>query len=178
VTKRANEGLGVNAYARHRAARGLPGGTRSAVQQAIKSGRLAASVAYVAGHPRIRDVDTADREWAASTKVDRVPLANGEGSSSALVAARTRREMALALIAEDEVRQRRGELVEVAGVVQELTTILVNAKSKLLAIPSKMKQRCPHLTVVDVGTIDSLIRESLEELAAHVEAKGGRADGE
>jgi len=60
--KKTDAGVGINAYALHRAELGLPGKTRAAVQKAIASGRLAASLVYVGGHARIRDVDAADRE--------------------------------------------------------------------------------------------------------------------
>ena len=161
--KKTDAGVGINAYALHRAELGLPGKTRAAVQKAIASGRLAASLVYVGGHARIRDVDAADREWAASTKSDRVPLTNGaaDGSSSA----RSRGELALAQIAEMEAGKMRGELIGLNQVVLEVSTILTLARNSLLGVPHKVKALRPDLTREDVLVVDELIREVLTELA-------------
>lgn len=62
--------LSLRAYAKHRKC------ALSAVQRAIESGRLTASVAYDGrGHPKITDAVAADAEWKATTHADRVPLA-------------------------------------------------------------------------------------------------------
>lgn len=53
--------ISVNAYAKER------GISHEAVRQAIKSGRLKASVVYENGKPKIADPDLADREWAENT---------------------------------------------------------------------------------------------------------------
>lgn len=62
--------LSLRAYAKRRRC------TLHAVQVAIRSGRLARSVAMVDGRPQIADADAADREWAANTdQTRRVPAA-------------------------------------------------------------------------------------------------------
>jgi phage terminase Nu1 subunit (DNA packaging protein) len=45
---------------------------------------------------------------------------------------------------------------------------VVAARTKLLGLPSRAKQRLPHLTPADLATLDRLIREALEELGGEV----------
>ena len=45
------------------------------------------------------------------------------------------------------------------------TERVTRAKNQLLGVPSKAKQRLPHLTVADVSVLDTLIRECLTGLA-------------
>ena len=56
--------ISLRAYAKHRAAAGLPGCSPEAVSKAVKSGRLRDSVVLVDGEPKIADPELADREWA------------------------------------------------------------------------------------------------------------------
>ena len=58
--------LSIRAYARHRKARGLPGGSHTAVQKAIQCGRLDRSVEHEGSRYYI-DADLADREWVDNT---------------------------------------------------------------------------------------------------------------
>jgi len=80
-------------------------------------------------------------------------------------AAAARREAALADIAELDVQVRKGELVavdEARGDVIERFTVV---KTKILGVPSRVKQRLPHVSAEDVRVIDDFLREALEELA-------------
>lgn len=165
-TKR-DEGMGINAYARHRAALNLPGKTRASVQEAIESGRLAASVAYVGGRPRIRDVELADREWAEATKAEHIPITNGGEGASALAAARTRRETALAGLAEIELAKEQGALVRAADVEAAMVGMITRSRNKIMGVPAGLRQRDPTFTLEQVRLVEDLIREALEELAAN-----------
>lgn len=138
----------------------------STVQEARTSGRLQRSVSKDAkGRIRIDPVLAAE-EWAENTRERVTDDAAGDGDSVASWrAARARREAALATLAEDEVRRTRGELVEVKGVKAAWVTLIVNSRNKLLGIPTRMKQRLPHLSRQDVTVIDDLITEALEDLA-------------
>jgi hypothetical protein len=75
------------AYARHRAAAGLPGATKVAVGRAVKSGRLSGSLVMVDGVARVRDVALADREWEANTDVSMRLRAQGFTTPAAALAA-------------------------------------------------------------------------------------------
>jgi hypothetical protein len=80
-------------------------------------------------------------------------------------AAAARRAAALADIAELDVQVRKGELVavdEARGDVIERFTVV---KTKILGVPSRVKQRLPHVSADDVRVIDDFLREALEELA-------------
>ncbi len=63
--------IGLRAYARHRRAAGLPGGTAQAVRKAIESGRLFGSLTP---NGKIIDTNLADREWKANTRDYYLPL--------------------------------------------------------------------------------------------------------
>jgi len=170
--------MGLREYARHRGRLGLPGTSHVAVRDAIKSGRLKASL--TADGKKVISAAAADAEWLATTKEDRVPITGPTARArkqpaeaepvdapppNALAAARVRHETARAAIAEMEQRRLEGELVPLdeirAEVVQRYTTV----RTRLLGVPSRLKQRAPHLSATDVRMVDDLIREVLEELA-------------
>jgi phage terminase Nu1 subunit (DNA packaging protein) len=67
--------------------------------------------------------------------------------------------------AELRVARESGELVEVREVELRWSQLIVMARTKMLAIPSRVKQRLPHLSNADLLVLDVLIREALEELA-------------
>lgn len=141
------------------------GASLSAVQDRRKAGLLPRSASQDAkGRWRI-DSALGAEEWVASAPL-RVPKRGDDsGAIRAWREARARREMALAKLAEDDLRRRRGELVEVAKVQRGLEDANARARLKLLGIPSRMHQRLPHLTHADVLEVESAIREALEELA-------------
>lgn len=61
--------ISLKEYAKSRKARGLPGGSTTAVSRAIRSGRLTArSVVLVDGDPKILSAAAADEEWRANTR--------------------------------------------------------------------------------------------------------------
>lgn len=153
------------AYAAHRKAAGLTGGTPKAIRAAKKSGRLAKSLTEDGG---IISAELADRELAATTHVDRVPLSGPTSSGEQppdLAESRARREAALAALAEIELAEKQGELVPVADVESKLVGVFSSCKTKLLGIPSRARQRDPGLTLAQVALIETLVREALEDLS-------------
>lgn len=64
----------------------------------------------------------------------------------------------------------RGELVAAVEVEQRWSDILRRIRSKLLAVPSRVRQSHPHLTAHDVAAIDAELRHALEELADETDA--------
>ena len=58
-----------------------------------------------------------------------------------------------------------GELVERRVVELSWSRHIVEARNKLLSIPSRLKQRRPDLSREDLAALDGLIRECLDELA-------------
>lgn len=77
----------------------------------------------------------------------------------ALLAREQRRKL------EVERRKLEGELVEIAEVRQWVASMIATARTRLLGVPSKAKQRIPHLERTDVFEFEELIREALEGLA-------------
>lgn len=163
-------GVGIRAYARHRKAAGLAGGTHRAVQVAIKEGRLKKSLTP---DGKIADVDLADMEWAATTHVDRIPLTGPTAAGTPppdLQESRARREAAEAALAEIELAEKRGELVLAGDVESKLVNVFAHCKTKLLAVAARARQRDPALSGPQVALFEALIREALEDLAGQVEA--------
>lgn len=153
----AKKTLTLTAYAKRR------GVSVKAVSKAVKAGRLKESVGKDrAGRPSIVDADLADVEWEANSDPSTAPATLKTGSFQA---ARTRRESLLAETAELKLRRMRGELVEASEVERHLVDVFTRCRTKLLAIPSRARQQLPHLTAGDVGMIERLVREALEDLA-------------
>lgn len=150
----------LTAYAKRR------GVSPMAVSKAVKAGRLRASVGRDgAGRPTIADPAVADREWAANSDESKAP-----SKAVSFQEARTRKEAAQAEISEVKLRRLRGELVEVQSVESHLADVFTRCRTKLLGIPSRVKQQLPHLNAADVATIDRLVREALEDLASEANA--------
>lgn len=176
-------GLSQRAYAKHR------GCALRAVQVAIETGRLTKSVKRGPGNEYFIDPKRADIEWAASTYSDRVPLTGPtapaavapipEGAAAAdamsLGEARARLEAAKAALAEMDLEERRGELVQAREVEARLVAVFSACKVKLLGVPSRVRQQDPGLTKAQVELIEATVREALEDLAGEPEAEEATA---
>lgn len=144
-------GLSIRDYAAHRRERGLPGGSKTAVERAIKLGRITRTAAGKI------DPTRADAEWAAnsdpvkqaaSSRQRPAPAAaessKRRSSTGSDVAAsdyarhRARRERAMADEAELEVAVRAGELVEKAKVKAAAWKAGRQVQERMLAIPSRV----------------------------------------
>lgn len=79
-----------------------------------------------------------------------------DGNRRLILAKARKEEMLLA--------ERRGELVSADEVRRAWATVVALTRTKILLLPSKAKQHLPHLTHKDIGTIESLVREGLEDL--------------
>src|SRR5258705_11395366 len=85
-------------------------------------------------------------------------------SPTSLHGARTRKEHALATLRELEVRRRQGELVEAVAVEREWAGIVRQVRAAMLAVPSRVRSRLPHLTAHDAGVLDEEVRAALAAL--------------
>ena len=85
---------------------------------------------------------------------------------------RARHEFEKANLAELERKRREGELIEREMVGRSLARLMSILRGGLLALPSTLRDRIPHLTPGDIDTAETLIRLQLEELAAGIEADG------
>lgn len=146
--------LAASVYGRRRGVSG------EAVAQAIHDGRLRESVIWVHGKPKIADADLADREWDTNTRA-RADTA----LPSPLTLARVRREQAAAEHAELELAQRRNEVISIADARRDVTEKFTIVKTRLLAVPSRVAQRLPHVASFVLPVLDELLREALEALS-------------
>jgi hypothetical protein len=82
-----------------------------------------------------------------------------------------------ALLAQLEYKERDGELVPAKDVEVATAALFTNVRTKLLAVPGKARAAAPHLTLSDVALLESLIRETLEELSTMDPPKPVLTDG-
>tara|TARA_S200002703_G_scaffold142975_1_gene135657 strand:- start:779 stop:1333 length:555 start_codon:yes stop_codon:yes gene_type:complete len=175
---------------RAEAARAL-GVTPEAVYAAVKTGRLSV-VTGKDGKPLV-NAETMREEWARNTqtRIGVGPKAPGDGrakkplrnkeermksndepriskTSEAIPdydESRARTEHLKAELLELERQQKEGLLVKAEDVEHEWVEIITRARTKLLGIPTKAKQRIPDLDTDAIGLLDDIVREALEDLA-------------
>jgi hypothetical protein len=172
----------VRAYARHR------GISHTAVQAAIRKGRLAASLKREGKKVSI-DAAVADQEWTANTDLTKAPTSVKERETAhdqppaaarapdvdgpeppleeglTLSQVATAEKYWTARRKKLEYQARATELVPAKDVSDRLAGIFTRCRTKLLGIPAKVKTALPQLSHQDVSVIDRLVREALEELA-------------
>jgi hypothetical protein len=78
---------------------------------------------------------------------------------------RARTEHLKAELLELDRKQKLGQLISAAEVEASWSKLVTSARTKLLSIPSKAKQRLPDLDLDAINLLTDLIRESLEDLA-------------
>lgn len=170
----------------------LLGVTPDAVYKAVREGRV--SVKVSATGEVLLNSETMREEWLKNTDQRRCRIGKGVRISSTdapqlrsakeRMAPRERRmgetkeaipdyddsrartEHLKAELLELDRQQKLGRLVPVEDVEKRWVEIIVQARTKLLGLPTKAKQRIPDLDVDAIGTLDEIVRETLEELAA------------
>jgi phage terminase Nu1 subunit (DNA packaging protein) len=85
------------------------------------------------------------------------PLAKATAERGRLAAAQ-------ANLAEIKAAKLRGSLVEAAEVEATWGGVLRTVRASMLAVPSRVSQRLPHLTAHDVADIDAEVRAALTEI--------------
>lgn len=114
------------------------------------------------GRPR-KLADPGERERALSRKADgSIDYDAIENLAEASLAEKIWK----AQQAEMNYRREAAELVLASDVADRWSAIVALSRTKMLGVPAKIKARLPHLTRDDVASIDAVIREALEELAA------------
>jgi len=176
---------------RAEAARAL-GVSRPAVHATIKAGRLSA-ITTVDGRVLV-DSETMREEWARNTQTRRgvgpkpparpptplrsreermVPRAPGTETRNATTNeaipdyndSRARTEHLKAELLELERKQKEGLLVLASDVEARWVEIITLARTKILGIPTKAKQRIPDLDTDAIGLLEDIVRETLEDLS-------------
>ncbi len=154
----------IREFARH------IGVTHPAILKGCKSGRLDRSLTRdKRGRVTDIDPDVGEVEWRENA----ARQSPSDGDSPSLRASRARRENALAHLAEIELAEREGKLVDAQAIQSKIVTVFTNCRNRLLGIPSKLKQRRPEMTLEQIRIVDDCIRETLEELAEG-EKNGGK----
>lgn len=165
--------LSLRAYAAHRRAAGLPGGSLQAVQKAVETGRLSLD-----DDGKIGDASAADREWFENTSesrrpasahaVDRTDSAPAARALAPLQQARLRVELARARTAEIELAKLEGRYVDLQVIRGELVKRNTIVKMRLLAVPTQIAQRISapddlrrHVFLIATD----LVHEALTELS-------------
>lgn len=82
-----------------------------------------------------------------------------------LVAERARLTRRQAEEIEMRLALKRGEAIEIDAIAPALERIVRTVQLALLATPAKAATRMPHLTRADIGVIDAIVREALEDAA-------------
>lgn len=175
--------VSIREYARQR------GVSHTAVQKAIKSGRLLQSVTGLGTKAILIDVDLANEEWPTGAKevmqsaIEEVqagpsaPAREPQGelskTSSTYAQSRAVREAYAARLAKLEFERRSGKLVEAAEVEKRWTDIASTVRTRVLGIASKAKQRIPGLTVQQYKILDGIVTEALGALSGEVEEELG-----
>lgn len=88
-----------------------------------------------------------------------------DGELPAYTVSQQRKAYEQANLLELERREKEGQLVERAAVEATLSALAVEVRTKLRAVPSRARQRIPHLTPEEVVILTDLVDETLEALA-------------
>lgn len=166
------------------------GVSAEAVYAAVKTNRLSV-VKGRDGKPLV-NTETMREEWAKNTqtRIGMGPKAPGPGREKKPLRSkeermrtpeerigktkesipdydesRARTEHLKAELLELDRQQKEGLLVRAEDVEREWIEIITLARTKLLGIPTKAKQRIPDLDTDAIGVLDDIVREALEDLA-------------
>lgn len=162
---------------------GIIGSDPKEVTKAVQSGRLKVHLSTTG--KRYLVLDEARRDWEKNrsqsptrkkkteqpaqapvekTEPSSPPVTQVEGELS-LTDYRTKSEKFKAAQAELEYNKTLGELVSAEDALKKWSHIISIARTKILGVASKCRQRIPELTNEQVGVIELIVRESLEDLA-------------
>jgi len=176
--KRASKSAGCKIKLSARAYAKARGVSHTAVQKAIKAGRI-----QVDRQGRI-DPRAANRAWSTGTDPAQVrPQGGDEGPAPGqhlgaqgvtYAASRADRESFLAKLAELDYRARAGELLEAEAVRAEVFKLGRRCRDMLLSLPERL---APRLAAgLDVGEAHRILREEVERVCNEI-AAGARAIG-
>jgi len=141
-----SESLSIREYARHRRARGLKGGTPSAVHKAIQAGRIQRDARGLI------DPEQADAAWAASTDAGRggpqpapvrerlepSPAPPALGAAPSFATSRAIREAYAARLAKIAYEEKSKILVDVSRVQAEAFRRARDTRDAVLAVPGRL----------------------------------------
>ena len=100
----------------------------------------------------------ATRERASRETPRAIPLARATEQRARLASAQ-------ADLAELKAAEKRGAMLDAAEVEWIWGGVLRTVRASMLAVPSRIGARLPHLTVLDIDEIDRKVRDALTEVA-------------
>lgn len=132
----------------------LVGISQPEVSQLIRKGVLTRGGTAAQWHKEYLDnLRKVAAGWQSKTgQLDRI-------QEAALLDRRKREEI------EIKLAERKGELLPVAAIVEALSSINAAVRSKLLALPNRIKSNNPQMTPRQVDQLDQSVREILTELS-------------
>ena len=148
--------------------------SRSAVSQKKRADILDGAIVNVKGKD-VLNKDEALKLWETNMVPHFSKLTKGEGDNRNTTnteeipdfnTSRSKREAMMARLAEIDVEEREKILVSAAEVKSSWAQIISLARTKVLGIPSKAKQRIPDLDTSAMTCLEDIVRESLEDLAS------------
>ena len=152
----------------------MKGVSRSAVSQKKRAGILNGAIVNVNGKD-VLNKDEALRLWETNMVPHLSQLTKVEGNNRKTTntdeipdfnTSRSKREAMMARLAEIDVEEREKVLVSAAAVKSSWAQIISLARTKVLGIPSKAKQRIPDFDTSAMTCLEDIVRESLEDLAS------------
>ena len=154
----------------------LKGVSRSAVSQRRQTGILDAAIVKVGAREKLNKelaLELWDKNSVSFTpeiKESKKNVVTNEDVPS-FNESRAKREAMMARLAEIDVEEREKLLVPSEEVKNAWIQLVTIAKTKVLGIPTKAKQRIPDLDKGAMTLLDEIVRETLEDLAVeNVEA--------
>jgi phage terminase Nu1 subunit (DNA packaging protein) len=94
------------------------------------------------------------------------PRSKRHDTLAAASASRARLAESQATLVELKAARLRGELLDAAEVEQQWAGVLRTVRAGMLAVPSRIGARLPHLTALDLDEIDREVRAALTEVAS------------
>ncbi len=154
--------------------------TKAVVSKALKSGRLDEAKVNRDGKVFLEKEkafeiweQTSDPLRSSGSSPKRTKIVSNVGSEEipSFNESRAKREAMMARLAEIDVEQKEKLLVPSEDVKSAWIQLVTIAKTKVLGIPTKAKQRIPDLDKSAMALLDEIVRETLEDLAVeNVEA--------
>jgi phage terminase Nu1 subunit (DNA packaging protein) len=152
----------------------LKGCTRQAVLAAIERGDIPPAVTCWTARGKqkvlmIVDVPTASKLWTPAAQP--APPTAGEmvagplSGSSSLADARRLMAIARAKQAQLEFEVASGKSISLDEAISVVTRRIAEARDAFLALPNRLRNRLPGVTVETMEALDQLVRETLDNLA-------------
>ena len=140
-----------------------------AMTRAIREGRVKTKIS-AAGREMV-ELEGLRERYAATTqrKIGGADLGNAPLRTKQQIPdyneSRARTEHLKAELLELERAEKEGSLVSAAEVETKWIELVTIARTKLMGMPTKAKQRMPDLSGDDIAVLEDIVRECLEDLS-------------